>query len=106
MFQWLLPVSMSLFPITTVVSFIWREYSVTQFETKPLYLVLHFLHFAVVLSTSYMGIPAYSALTSEEAIVTQYLKEVLACASTYLCSSIPEELYVRPPARRILHYPT
>lgn len=71
-----MPVSMLAFVFAIVASFVWREYSVIHFETKPLLLALHCLYFIFVLCLLLLGVPVYLGLISEEDFVFRHLKEV------------------------------
>ena len=76
LFQPLVFLSMAIIGLTIVASFVWREYSVFEFDTKPVYLALHVLHFAFTTCMFFLFIPLYNGTLSDEVAVTQYLKEV------------------------------
>lgn len=62
--------------IAIIVSFVWREYSVINFERKPAHLALHFLHFTITVCMPCLSIPFYVSLLAEEKSVLRFLKEV------------------------------
>ena len=69
--------SLTIVFVTIVISFVWREYAVIKFETKPLYLALHCLYFVFVIFMLCLFVPLYNEIVSEEEVVIQHLKEVL-----------------------------
>ena len=75
-FQMIYLHSLGLFYFSVIVSFVWREYSLTGFEPKTLNIVLHVIHYVILTGLTVSYWPMSIKMFSTDQDVREYMNIV------------------------------